>query len=169
MSTIPMNVTGSLIQAYLICPRQCWLMIHQMTGDQNNDFLSIGRYIAEDSYSRAKKEINIKGIGKVDAVETKNEFIKLIEVKKSSKKLKSAEMQLIFYIYKLSKRIDKKIIGEVRIPKERKNVEIILNEENERMISDIINNIEELENKVIPLPEHKSYCRTCSYNEFCWS
>jgi len=55
-----MKITGSIIQAYNICKRQAWLMSRQITGDQYNEFLAIGRLISEESFKRDKKELRIE-------------------------------------------------------------------------------------------------------------
>ena len=87
------KIFGSLIQAYMVCPKQAWLMSRQITGDQYNEFLAIGRLISEESYKRQKKEILVEG-GKIDFIKHDDGSFMLVEVKKSEKFLDAAKMQL---------------------------------------------------------------------------
>ncbi len=163
-----MKITGSLIEAYLFCPRQAWLMSRQLSGDQYNDFLSIGRLISEETYKKAKKEIIIEG-GKIDIINKGKDKLVLFEVKKTSKHLRPATFQLLYYIYKLSEK-GLNVSGELRIPKEKKIVSVELNEENKIELEKIINTLGEiLKLEKPPNVKSQSYCRKCSYIEFCWS
>jgi CRISPR-associated exonuclease Cas4 len=164
------NITGSMIQAYVICPRQAWLMSRQLTGDQRNDFIEIGRLLAEETYSRDKKEILIPGIGKVDMIRETGDSITLIETKKSSKMMDAAKMQLLFYMYHFRKKTDQKLRAEIRVPKEKKVIELELTEESSHEIERIIDLLENiLEDNIPPEPAKRKYCKTCSFLEFCWS
>jgi len=118
------KVTGTLIWYYYICPREVWLMAHELSSNQEDPFLEIGRLIQEDTYRREKKEITV-GNMKIDLIKRKNDEIVVGEVKKSSRFEKSATMQLAFYLYNLKKRgVDAK--GELLIPKERKRIPVEL-------------------------------------------
>lgn len=48
-------IVGSLVQAYSICPRQAWLMSRQITPDEDNVYLQLGRLIQSQAYSRERK------------------------------------------------------------------------------------------------------------------
>jgi len=163
-----MNVTGSLIQAYMVCPRQAWLLSRQLTGNQYNDFLAIGRLISEESYKREKREVQIEG-GKIDFIKNDKGELILVEVKKSSKHLEASKMQLLFYLKKLSSQ-NQNIGGEIRIPREKKVIKVTWDDESRKEIEKVI---QELESLIIqdkpPAATYSSKCKTCSYNEFCWS
>ncbi len=157
-------MTGSLMQAFLVCKRQAWLLAHQLVGDQENDTLYIGKIVAEDSYSRDKKEIVIDE-GIIDVLRTEDGQALLIEVKKSSKMLKSAEYQLLLYM-----RGTKTHYGEIRIPKEKKVVKVELTDEKLEELNKIEKEAEELINAELPpKPEKVPFCDRCSYEYFCWS
>lgn len=162
-----MNITGSIVQAYVYCPRKAWLMSRQITGDQYNEFLAIGRLIAEETFKREKKEILVEG-GKIDVISKGKGELILIEVKKSSKYLKTSKMQLLFYLYKFSKR-GYKVRGEIRIPKEKRVISVELGDVEIKKIETVIDEIEKLV-KSIKAPEKKwkQSCKRCSYLEFCW-
>ena len=163
-----MNITGSLIEAYIFCPRQAWLMARQITGDQSNEFIEIGRFISEQTYRREKKEISFKG-GKIDFIKNNNEDFVIVEVKKSEKFLKAAKMQVLFYLMKLKEK-GYNVKGEIRIPKSKKVVNIALDEKEEKNLKNLLKSIEQLllsEN--MPEEPLKTKCKNCSYFEFCWS
>ena len=92
-----MNISGSLIQAYLICPRQSWLMSRNLFGDQYNEFMAIGRLYSDESYKREKKEIKI-GSNVIDVLKKENGEVVLIETKKSSRAIDASKFQLLYYI-----------------------------------------------------------------------
>ncbi|MGM0641733.1 MAG: CRISPR-associated protein Cas4 [Thermotogota bacterium] len=162
------KITGSVIQAYIICPRQAWLMSRNISGDQENAFIEIGRFISDNSYSRNKKEINL-GDNKIDFIRNEDDTLIISETKKSSKKLDATEAQLLFYLYSY-KNDFKEALGEIRVPKEKKVIPVELTKEKEEYIENLIKEIEEIINMEKP-PEKKRIraCSSCSYLEFCWS
>lgn len=76
-----------MIQVYMICPRQAWLMSRQICGDQYNEFLAIGRLYAEETYKKEKKEVIFEN-NKIDVVKKERNFLAVIETKKVQKCLK---------------------------------------------------------------------------------
>ena len=92
-------------------------MSRQLTADQDDSNLEIGRYIQETSYSRAKKEVHL-GHAKIDLIRRKDGDLVVGEVKKSSRYKESSRMQLAFYLRELKQRgiIAK---GELHFPEER--------------------------------------------------
>ena len=60
--TNEVNVTGTLIWYYFICKREVWLMSRQLTPDQENTVLALGRFFHEESYNRNVKEISLGNI-----------------------------------------------------------------------------------------------------------
>lgn len=162
------RVTGSILQAYIICTRQSWLMSRNISGNQYNEFIAIGRLLSDETYKRDKKEIMIGG-NKIDIIRQKDGVITLIETKKSSKMIEASQMQLLFYLYNISKR-DRTIKGEIRIPKEKKVFPMELTEERIVEIEELISEIRcLLQQESAPQKEWIKFCKTCSYLEFCWS
>jgi CRISPR-associated exonuclease Cas4 len=103
MQTTDINVNGTLIWYYYICPREVWLMSHQLTPDQDDGNMVLGRFIGENSYQREKKELAVGG-SKIDVFHLENGKMVIGEVKKSSKYRKSARMQLALYLSELKER-----------------------------------------------------------------
>ena len=163
-----MKIYASLIESYMVCPRQAWLLAHQIGGDQYNDFLGIGRLLSEETYKRDQKEILIDS-NKIDIIKNKDGIMTIIETKKSSRKIKAAKMQLLYYLYSLSKK-GYVVKGEIRVPKEKKIINVELNENERRLIEKVANEVKSLlNNKRPPIPKRIGSCKNCSYYEFCWS
>ena len=161
-------ITGSLIEAYIFCPRQAWLLSRQISGNQDNDFLAIGRLISEHAYSREKKEIAIEG-GKIDLIKDNDGELLVVEVKKSGKFLQSSKMQLLFYLFQLEK-AGHKVKGELKIPKTKKTISVELTDNAKEELENILDNLSKcIAQEIPPKPEFSSKCRRCSYLEFCWS
>lgn len=163
-----MGPTGTLIWYYYICPREVWLMARQMNPCQENPFIEIGRLISEESYKKEKKEVRIENIV-IDVLKRSDGEIIIGEVKKSSRYLKSALMQISYYLYRL-KKYGIEIKGELLFPKEKKRIQVILTKEIE---SEITNAIEEIK-RIVSLEKPPSlkktkFCSKCGYKEFCWS
>lgn len=161
------KITGTLVWYYYICPREVWLMSRELTPEQDNPFIEIGRIIHEESYQREKKEIEI-GNMKFDLLKKGDEQIVIAEIKKSSKFEVSAKMQLVFYLYRL-KEMGINAKGELLIPKEKKRIPVELNENLEKEIKKAIYEIKSIISQDNP-PEVKKikFCHKCAYREFCW-
>jgi len=163
-----LNVTGTLVWYYYICPREVWLMARNITPDQDNPNIDLGRFIGENTYQRDKKEISFGHI-KVDVLRKEKGQLVIGEVKKSSKYEKSAFMQLAFYLLEL-KENGIEAVGELLFPKEKKRVKVELNNE-------LIANIEKAKKDILRIiyqdapqePKKIVFCRNCAYAEFCWS
>jgi len=160
------KINGTLIWYYYICPREVWYIGHSIEADQENDFLLLGKHIHELFYKREKKEIFIDNTIKIDILSSK----KIIgEIKKSSKYLKSAIMQVAFYLLYLKQK-GIFLEGELLIPEERKKEKITLTQEIEKELFTAIKEIKNILNKdKPPKPMKIQYCKTCAYKEMCWS
>ncbi len=160
-------ISGTMVWYYFICKREVWLSSRNLMPDQDAEPLDIGRAVHETYYKRARKEVSLEG-AKMDIISEYNGKIVVKEVKTSSKYLKSARFQLLYYLYRLKlEGID--AIGEILIPRERKRIKVILNIKSEEELERALNEIRELVNEEKPPPPKKTpFCRRCAYNEFCW-
>jgi len=165
---IDRSITGYLVNAFYICCRKLWLFAHEINPSTENPYLEIGTLIGEETYKREKKEIHI-GNMKIDIIKREKDNVVVAEVKKSSKGEEAAKMQLLFYLYQLKgKGVEVK--GELLIPKEKKRVEVVLNDENERKLLQDIEKIKNIISQDKPPEKVKNhFCRNCAYDEFCWS
>jgi len=144
-------------------------MVHQINADQDDGNMDLGRFIHENTYNRDKqKEISIGHI-KLDIVRQDRDKLVIGEVKKSSKYLQSARMQLAFYLRELKDRgIDAK--GELLFPKEKRKEEVELTPELEHELDVAALEIESIaQQDTPPLLRKIPLCRNCAYKEFCWA
>lgn len=163
-----MEVNGTLIWYYFICQREVWLMIHGIVPDQEDENIEIGRFIAETTYTRNKKEISIGNI-KVDRVRQEGEDLIIGEVKKSSRYKKSAFFQLLYYLDTL-RQMGIEAKGELLFPKERKREFVEWTEEAKKELDTAIEHIRLIAKKPIPpQPQKVPFCGKCAYREYCWA
>lgn len=163
------NLTGTLIWYYYCCPREVWLMVHQINADEDDANMDLGRFIHENTYDRDKqKEISIGNI-KLDIMRQDKDGMVIGEVKKSSKYLQSARMQLAFYLRELKQRgIVAK--GELLFPKEKKKEQVELTAELEQELDKAALEIERIaQQETPPFLQKRPLCKNCAYKEFCWS
>jgi CRISPR-associated exonuclease Cas4 len=168
LQTEDIHVTGTLVWYYCICPRQAWLMAHQINPDEDDPNIEYGRFLQRFSYSRERKE-GVVGSSKIDIHKPASGRMVVAEVKKSSRFLRSATMQTLFYLKQLKERgID--AVGEIRIPDEKKRIPVVLTDEAlqemQQLEAELLTTIQ----KEMPEPPKKTgWCRNCAYREFCWS
>ncbi|HHV26188.1 CRISPR-associated protein Cas4 [Anaerosalibacter bizertensis] len=162
------NVNGTLVWYYFVCKRQVWLMAHNILPNQDDENIKIGKLLHERSYQKDKKEISLGNV-KIDVISKDKGYFMVGEVKKSSKYMKSAKMQLAYYLLELKRHgIDG--YGMLMFPKERKKEEINLTD-------DLIKELEIIEIHIVkicsrefpPNVEKIPLCKNCGYIEFCWS
>jgi len=163
------NITGTLVWYYVICPRECWLMAHQLEPEHENDLLAEGRLNTEAHYEREEKEITLPGGVKVDKVRREDGKLVLGEIKKSSKFLPAAKLQLAYYLWVLEQE-GVAAVGEVLVPEERKREEVVLDGELRDELMRALERIPRLIDQPTPPPaKWIRYCKSCAYAEFCWS
>lgn len=168
MSGNDIHVSGTLIWYYYICHREVWLMSHQITPDQDDANVGLGRFIQDYSYQRERKELQV-GNSKLDVFHVSDEGLVVGEVKKSSKFNESSRMQLAFYLAELKERgIEAK--GELRFPKEKRRELVVLDEKTEAELDKARRDILRIVYLPVPPEPNKiNFCKKCAYTEFCWS
>jgi CRISPR-associated exonuclease Cas4 len=160
-------VNGTLVWYYYICKREVWLIAHGIEPPQENEKIVLGRLVHQEHYRKFKKELLVDNKIRIDVLESG----KLIgEVKKSSRYLESAKMQLAFYLYYLEVEKGEKLEGELLIPEERKRIKVKLTSKLREEIKKAIEDIERIVREEKPPPLRKLvFCKNCAYREFCWS
>jgi len=163
------TITGTVLLSSTVCEREAWLIAHQIEPDQYNPFIEIGRLIHTESYKNNRiREISLPGI-KIDMIYEQGEMVVVGEIKKSSKFLKGARVQLLYYLSEIKKR-GVQAVGKILIPKEKKQITVVLDEQSSTELNEAIKKAEE----IISLPKppqrrRSSFCSKCGYQEFCWS
>jgi len=161
-------ITGTLVWYYYICQREVWLMAHGLNPEEENPLLELGRLIHEESYPREEKGFSAPGM-KIDLLRERGGKLIVGEVKKSSRFLESARMQLAYYLWRL-KNMGVRAKGELLFPKERKKVQVELSMELEDKLRQAFQGIREIVTQDVPPPPVRiPFCRACAYKEFCWA
>ncbi len=142
-------------------------MSRELNPNQDDSFLEIGRILHDESYRREKKEI-IAANMRIDLIKKTKGQIVIGEIKKSSRFIKSARMQLSFYLYRLKQK-GILVTGELLIPKERKIIPVELTADIEDELKRTFHNIKEIiVQKQPPELVKNRYCSNCAYRDFCW-
>src|SRR5215218_2580730 len=113
------EITGTLVWYYTICPREAWLMAHEMEPPREFELLVEGRLNQEAHYKRATKELSLPGM-KLDQFRREGGKLIVSEVKKSSRFLPATRLQLGYYLWRLQEE-GIEASGEILVPKERKH------------------------------------------------
>jgi CRISPR-associated exonuclease Cas4 len=159
------RLNGTIFYAYQVCLREAWFYYHRLNLSQEHDLLLLGRLVHEGSYQRARKEIFVDQLLKIDLF--RDEMV--AEVKKSSRHKEAARLQLAFYLYYLKHEKGLALRGVLLFPKERKTEKLELTPELEQKVEELVSEmLPVLESESPPPPVKSRYCRTCSFQEVCW-
>ena len=162
------DVTGTLVWYYAICPREAWLMAHELEPEREFELLAEGRLNQETHYKRATKELSLLGM-RLDQVRREDKRLIVSEVKKSSRFLPATRLQLGYYLHRLDEE-GMEASGEILVPEERKREVVELTPELRSEVKDTVARIEALMRESAPPPAQKiPFCKRCAYAEFCWS
>ena len=144
-------------------------MAHELNPNEDNTFLEIGRLLSQETYKRERKEITVGNL-KMDILKKGKDGRMIVgEIKKSSRFQKSAVNQLSFYLYRL-KKMGVQATGELLIPKEKKRITVVLDEDKEKELKKAFSSIEKIIKQERPPEAVKiRFCRNCAYQEFCWA
>lgn len=163
-------ISASYVYMYKVCHRELWLHANGINMEQNSDLVKDGKLIDENSYgyiSDKYKEVEIAG-SKIDRYDPKNKII--YEVKRSNKIEASHFAQVKYYMYLLVQSgVDvKKAV--IEYPKMRETAEILIDEVDFKEIEKWLVEIEKIVNQsVCPPTIKKSFCKSCSYYDFCYT
>lgn len=157
------NLTGTIINYYMHCKRQCWLFAHRINLEDNSELVKLGKAIHEEKQTQ---EIEIDNI-KIDKIS--DEY--LTEIKKSDADINACRFQILFYLQKLKQKgIDRKGKLEV-IEKKTKSKKLHiyeLNQETEKELESAKKATLELINQgTVPEFVRTNKCRNCAYYSYC--
>lgn len=160
-----MRITGTLINYYFHCKRQCFLSYNRLNMEDNSPDVLIGKVLHENKFLEDEEaEISIENI-KVDKI-TK---YYVVEYKKRDSDIEATRWQLLYYLYILKQKgIDKK--GKILFDSasNKKIIYVELNKNIEEELEKIIEEIKTfLSNEKIPQFEFKNHCRKCAYYNYC--
>jgi len=161
--------SATLINYLQLCHRKLWLHAKHITMEHNSNTVAEGKLIGETTYQRrAKKwkELHL-GKSKIDHYDPATNTIR--EVKKSAKLEHAHIAQVKYYLYALEQRGIQNATGLIEYPKQRKTTTVILDEASRKEIQGWEAEVQRITSlPVCPDLVKKSYCRTCSFYDFCF-
>ncbi len=162
------RITGTMIHYLYVCPRQLWFFQNHIEMEHTSDLVSMGKLLHEESYGREKrKERSIDDLISIDFVDKDGI---LHDVKSGPAMEKAHEMQILYYLYLLKQKGVSNRKGVINYPRQRRTTEVELTPERERELETAIEKVIEI--AALPAPPHAEYmkiCKSCSYQELCWS
>lgn len=164
-----MKITGTIINYYFHCKRQCYLFANRVNLEDNSEDVRIGK-ILHEIRAKDNKDTEIKYENIVlDKVSAK--YIE--EYKKSDADTEAARMQLIFYLKQLEEKgiiKEGKLIYDEKNKKDGKKTEIVkLDESNINKLNKCLEDIEKLINQdKVPDVEKNKKCKRCAYYDYCY-
>lgn len=173
-----MHITATHISYYIICKRKLWFFASGIAMEQTSDLVYEGKWISETTYPQRSEqytEIELKVLcqdiclaAKIDFYDARNRLVH--EVKKSDKLEEAHIAQVQFYLYVLEQNGVESPKGILEYPKLRQTLPIpALSAETrgkiERWLVEIANI---LKSSHSPEAIRKSYCKTCSFFDFCF-
>lgn len=163
-----MKLTGTIINYYFHCKRQCWLFSNRINLEDNSEDVRIGKVLHElKSEQKGKREISIDNI-KIDKIT--EEYV--VELKKSDADIEAVQWQVLLYLQKLQEKgLERK--GKIEFlekNKQDKKVHFVELTEEKRL------ELERLETEIAafvegnapPAAEKASKCKKCAYYEYCF-
>ncbi|WP_432407987.1 CRISPR-associated protein Cas4 [Wukongibacter sp. M2B1] len=160
------NITGVMVYYYFVCKRKLWFFKNDITMEQGNELVGMGKLVDETSYCRNKKNILIDETINIDFLK---DWKVIHEVKKSRKISEASKWQLKYYIWILKgKGVDVEK-GVLDYPLLRKRENVFLDEEDEKELKNILKEINIIVDLQTPPPIiKKSICKKCAYYELCY-
>jgi len=167
-----MKITGTLVNYYFHCKRQCWLFGNRINLEDNSEDVRIGRVLHElKDEEKGNTEISIENI-KIDRI-TKDY---LIEIKKTDADIEAVKWQVLLYLKKLKdKGINKKgKIEFIEKNKQDKKIHYIeLTDECEKELIELSDKINNLLAAKYPPPliqqvKVPNKCKKCAYYNYCY-
>ncbi len=142
-------------------------MSRNLNPDEDFDLMAQGRVVHEQHYTRGKKELEIGG-SKIDLMQRKDGSIFVSEIKKSSRFIESATLQLKYYLLLFHER-GVAASGALRVPDEKKQFEVNLTPDDISTLELVKKEIREIVRSDTPRkPVKIAFCKSCAYSEFCW-
>ncbi len=137
--------------------------------EQNSEDVGEGKLISETAYSRRSqrwRELDL-GFIKIDQYDPKEKLVR--EVKKSPRLEHAHVAQVQYYLYVLEQMGVQGLRGLIEYPKQRRTREVNLTNEIRKDIQGWLAEIERIiQSSNCPKLVEKSYCKTCSYQDFCF-
>ncbi len=159
------QITGVMVYYYAVCKRKLWYFYHEVTMEQGNENVQIGKIIDEETYMRDEKHINIDNVINIDFIRSRKV---LHEIKKSNKIEEASILQVKYYLYYLKQR-GVEVSAKIDYPLIKQCVEVVLNDSDIVEIEVILLEINSIVNREYPPSiEKNSICKKCAYYDLCF-
>jgi len=163
--TSPFEVTGVMMQYYIVCKRELWFEYHNIEIDRDNKHISRGEIVDSTSYEYLDRQTLRLGPIAPDMEDDG----KIIEIKPSSILEEASKLQLLYYLWYLDTVYDCEMDGVLAYPEEKTRKEVKLTSENREKVEKAIDEIYSIVQKDSPPElEKKPICDSCAYQDFCW-
>ncbi len=164
------QLTATHIAYSQVCERKLWLFHHGIRMEHTSDTVAEGKLIHETTYPQrtaAFEEVEIEG-SKIDFYDAKNKVVH--EVKKSNKMDGSHIAQVKYYLYLLRKN-GIVATGLLEYPKLRQTQPVTLDSTEIPEVESWVSKVNAVINQESCPPRltKKTFCRSCSYFDFCWT
>ena len=134
--------------------------------EQNSELVSIGKILDETTYKRENKSILIDGTINIDFI---RDGAVLHEVKKTKAIEDAGIWQLKYYMFYLEQRGVKNISAKIDYPLIRETKEVVLDDEDKTILSNIEKNVEEIiKMDKPPKVMNEKICKKCAYFDLCY-
>jgi len=162
------HITGTAINYLYICTRKLWFFQNYLEMEHTSEYVDLGQLLHEESYAREKrKEWRIDELIQIDFVDKQG----ILHDIKSGPAMETAHvMQLCYYLYLLKQRGVSNRKGVINYPRQRRKTDVELTLEREHELETAIEQVTQI--SALPTPPHAEYmkiCKSCSYQELCWS
>lgn len=162
------NITGTAINYLYVCTRKLWFYQNHIEMEHTSEHVNLGQLLHDESYPREKRrEWNIDNLVQIDFVDKDG----ILHDIKSGPAMETAHiMQLCYYLYLLKQKGVTNKKGVINYPRQRRTTEVELTPEREQAVQSAIERVNEI--AALPTPPDADYikiCKSCSYQELCWS
>lgn len=160
------RITGVMVYYYFICQRKLWYFVHDISMENENENVMLGKLLDESSYKRDDKHINIDNVINIDFMKEQKE---LHEVKKSRAIEEASIWQVKYYLYYLKQRGVDGLKAKIDYPLLKKNLVVELTQEDEDQLKEVVQEIVMTKELMQP-PQFipKKICTKCAYHDLCF-
>lgn len=160
------QVNGTMVYYYIVCKRKLWYFYQNISMEQENENVKIGKILDEESYRREEKHITVDNTISIDFIKQKGI---LHEVKKSRKIEEAGVWQVKYYLYYLKQKGLEGIGAKIDYPLLRQTLDIQLSAEDETQIANMLVDIASIvSDKIPPLDAKMRICKSCAYYDLCY-
>jgi len=159
------KISGIAVYYYMVCKRKLWLFYNDISMEDENELVQIGKFIDSTSYSSERKHMMINEEINIDFVEQSGV---IHEIKKSRKVEDASIWQVKYYLYYLKRYGIENIRAKIDYPLLKQTVEISLEPKDIEKLMEILEGIKAIiQEKNIPVCLNNSICKKCAYFDLC--